>query len=815
MIELLSPAGNLDCVKAAVQNGASAVYLGAESFSARAFANNFTLEELQMAIKYCKIRNVKVNLALNTLITDSEFEKALTIAKNAYESGIDAIIVQDLGLGKKLLELFPKLPIHASTQMSIHTLNGVLKLEQLGFKRVVLARELSMSDIRYITKNSNAEIECFAHGALCVSYSGQCLISSMIGARSANRGKCAQSCRMNFNLLEDNSKIDSGYLLSLKDLCTLDFIPDYIAAGVKCLKLEGRMKSPEYVATITKIYRKYVDLAYSDKPYVVEEADRKELLQAFNRGMFSTGHLSSKPNLDLVSKDKPNNMGLYLGIISKYSENKGHITLKLNEEVSIGDTISIGNEPGSYTISELMNNNRNITSTNIGDIITIGRMKGNIQQGDKIYKISSKKLLLEARESYSKEYKKINLNCNIVIKKDTPISIEIQSAESHLLYDHLNIKVELDVIPEIAINKPLDKESIIKQISKTNNTPFNFSNINIDLDENIFIPKLSLLNDLRRKGLESVEDFMYSKIIRTLPMETTNKIKNNTNNITTIDSVDTTNNKPKLSVLLNMLDLNYDYSKLTGFDNLYIPLKYFTGKQYKDILLDLSKRFNLYIYMPTIIKENYRNLFSAYTAGIHENKYNIKGFVISNICNIKLLGDISEKILTDLDIVANFTFNAYNTSTIEHLKDALCSRFTLSPELNTQTINVLLNSNIIPGELIVYGKAPVMNINYCLLGESNKCYPTCEARCTNNHKYFISDRLNMKFRILPDNVQTITTIYNSKITSLNPSAFNANSFRIDILDESIEEINNIIEIVKSGKRLEGLEYTNGNLNRDI
>lgn len=193
MIDLLSPVGDFECLKAAVQNGADSVYFGSNLFSARAFANNFNLEELKHAIEYAKLRGVKTNLTLNILIKDTEFESAFELAKKAYEYGIDAIIVQDLGLAKKLIEKFPDLPIHGSTQMTIHNLNGALELQNLGFKRVVLSRELSLDEIDYICKNTDLEIECFAHGALCISYSGQCLFSSMIGGRSGNRGKCART----------------------------------------------------------------------------------------------------------------------------------------------------------------------------------------------------------------------------------------------------------------------------------------------------------------------------------------------------------------------------------------------------------------------------------------------------------------------------------------------------------------------------------------------------------------------------------------------------------------------------------------------
>ena len=379
MVELLSPVGDFNCLKAAVQNGADSVYFGSNNFSARAFATNFDDSNLKKGIEYAKLRGVKTHLTLNTLIKDDEFKQAFSTAKKAYELGIDAIIVQDLGLALKLIKSFPDLPIHASTQMTVHNLNGALELQKLGFKRVVLSRELSINDIDYICKNTNLEIETFIHGALCISYSGQCLFSSMLGGRSGNRGKCAGPCRLPFELLEDHKVIDSGYLLNTRDLCGLEYIPDLINSGVKCFKIEGRMKSPEYVAIVTRIYRKYIDLALSKKEYIVDENDKKELLQVFNRGMSSPGHLDKNANRNLIYKEKPNNMGLFLGKIQNYSNKKGYVTIKLNEKIEIGDTVAIENETNSYTISEIMDTSfNNLTQTKIGQTVVIGRIKGNV-----------------------------------------------------------------------------------------------------------------------------------------------------------------------------------------------------------------------------------------------------------------------------------------------------------------------------------------------------------------------------------------------------------------------------------------------------
>jgi len=800
-IELLSPVGDFECLKSAVQNNADAVYFGANLFSARASAKNFNLAELEQAIKYCKIRGVKTNLTLNILIKDNEISDAFELAKKAYEFGIDAIIVQDLGLAKQLITAFPDLPIHGSTQMSVHNLQGALELQSLGFKRVVLSRELSIEEIEYITQNVDIEIECFIHGALCISYSGQCLFSSMIGGRSGNRGKCAQGCRLPYELIENEEKvIDKGYLLSPRDLCALDYIPRLLNCGVKCLKIEGRMKNPEYVAIVTRIYRKYIDLAKSGKPYIIDEKDKTDLLQAFNRGNFSVGHLDSHPNQDLIFKEKPNNMGLLVGHISKYNSSKGLITLSTNQPLQIGDTVSLEKETGTYTISELMSNNNNLKQAHSGDLVTIGRMKGKIKVGDKVYKMTSKTLQCEALASFENDVqnKKIPLNCEINIQKNSPISMRVRSASNLELYKKLNIYCQIDTIPVDAQKHPLEKEKVISQISKTTNSLYYFKNIKIDLEENVFLPNIKSLNELRRTALELVEEYATSKVTRT-SKSTLSEL-----NLSSVSS-----NTQNISLLLNTLSSEINYAELEGISNIYLPLKYFTLKNYSQIISLLSQKFNVYIYMPTIIKANYRNLLVTNIENTI-SKYNIRGFVISNISNIKLLEQYSSN---DFDFVANYSLNIFNKYSINELINLGIKRFTISPELNKETINEL--ATMTNQELIVYGRTPLMNMNYCPIGNSNHCYPTCQAKCSTENKYYLKDRMNFKFPLIPDKIQTVSTLYNSKITSISPNDFsNIRSLRIDILEEStLSEIQNIINTVKSGNRFEGQNYTNGNLNK--
>lgn len=794
MIELLSPVGDFECLKAAVQNGADAVYFGSSSFSARAFASNFDDEALEKAITYAKLRGVKTNLTLNTLIKNDEMPNAIELAKKAYEFGIDAIIVQDLGLARYLIKNFPGLAVHASTQMSVHNLEGVLALQKMGFSRVVLSRELSLEEIEYICKNSNIEIEVFVHGALCISYSGQCLLSSMIGGRSGNRGKCAQPCRLPYELLKDNKAIDKGYLLSPRDLCGLDYLPQLVKAGVSCLKIEGRMKTPEYVATVTRIYRKHLDLALNNNFSKVDNQDKKDLLQVFNRGGFSSGHLEQNANQNLVYKAKSNNMGIFLGTISNFNANKGHITFSTSDKVCVGDKISVENkkhETAIYTISELIFNDKNIPEAHEGQKIKIGRMKGNISVGDKIYKIADKFLTNSALQTIESESRKINLNCKMTIKKEIPISIEISDNSGHI------VNIVSDLLPVEAVNSPITEERLISQLCKTNNTPFKFTNIEIDLDDGLYVQGISNINELRRQALAQYEEKVVQSFRRTIPNISIEEKSNNTSTLP--------HQNKKISVLLNTLNNDFDYSSLHNINKIYIPLKYFILKDFAVTIKTICNNFNTYIYMPTIIRKNYNKLISQNLSDIL-SKYQIKGFVLSNIGNLELLKDYQD----DYEFICNYTFNIFNDLTINELPYSIV---TLSPELNKTDLQELAFPN--NSEMIVYGKTPLMNSNYCLLGKTNKCYSSCEHLCKTNKRFYLKDRLGFLFRVVPDNIDTITTIYNSKITSIEYKDINTNSVRIDILDETVEQINHIIGIVKSGQKFEGNDYTNGNFNKEI
>jgi len=778
-VELLSPAGDMEALKAAVQNGADAVYLGASKFNARINGKNFDDEELIQAIEYAKLRNVKVHLTLNILVKNDEFNDAIKLLEKAYEAGVDAIIVQDIGIAKYIIEHFPKLEVHASTQMTIYSKEGVEELAKLGFSRAVLARELCIEEINDICNNSNIEIETFAHGALCISYSGQCLMSSMIGGRSGNRGKCAGTCRLPYELLnKDNNQIEEkGYLLSSKDVCTLDILLELIKSGVASLKLEGRMKSAEYVGIITSIYRKYIDLAESENEYIVDEKDKEKLMQIFNRGGFSTGYIAGKLGKNMMYTKKPNHMGIYIGDVISYNPNKGYVKFKTNKDINLGDSICIND--ASCKISELMQNKNNIKKASKGQIITIGRIKGEIKPNDKIYKTVSLELESEIIQKNSKENRKREITCKIALKKDEKIKLEVVDIETNQ-----SVIVEGDSVRQ-AENIGITKERIFQQLSKTGNTIFEIKDIKIDSDENISVPVKSI-NEIRRNALETLEEKLKATFKR--------KIENK--NEVVIESRKNNKQNIKVAVLLNQIK-EMDYNKLENIDKVYIPFSEFILKE--NIVDTIINKFDTYLYLPAIIKGKYKEILDKNIKKLM--KKDIKGVVISNLSQIEFAKKINK------EIIANYTMNVINNKSAEELTKLGVSTIIMSPEISKNTIKDIGVQN---KEAIVYGRTLLMTSEYCVIGTFKNCTRKCEKG-----RYVLKDRMGFEFPIYTDRFNCNNKIYNSKTTSISYKDLNVDSIRIDILEENIDEINEIIKVHKSGNRLEGQDYTNGNINREI
>lgn len=490
--ELLAPAGGKKQLIAAVENGADAVYLGGTLFNARIQADNFNEEELRTCIDYAHLRNVKIYVTLNILLKDEELLPALQYAERLYEMGADALIVQDLGLAALLRKYLSRFAVHLSTQGSVYNLSGVKRARELGFSRVVLARELSLEEIRAITKENICEIEVFVHGALCMCYSGQCQMSRVLGGgeRSGNRGLCAQPCRLPYK----DSKGRVSYALSPKDLCGIDVLRELTEAGVASLKIEGRMKSAEYVAAVTGIYRKYLDLYEEYGQYQVTEEDRETLLQVFNRGGFTKGYWEGNPGESLLSGEMPKHQGVYAGRVVNKVRGTDLVDVKPVEKLEIGDGIEIRSR-------KLTGNVITYRQERPGGILRLGDLKGSVRQGDAIFRITDARRMKILRKTYEeggpegvKHRKKIAVQMSLFVR----------------IGEHPRLMVEEDglcvtacdksLLAEKAEKRPLDPLTAEKQLRKTGGTPFRVSDIYMDIESESSLP-LSSLNRLRREAL--------------------------------------------------------------------------------------------------------------------------------------------------------------------------------------------------------------------------------------------------------------------------------------------------------------------------
>lgn len=543
-IELLSPVGDERGLKAAVNSGANGVYFGAKSFNAREYAaENFDDKAIENAIKFAKLRNVKVYITVNTLVYNDEIDKAILLIKNIYNMGADAIIVQDFGI-IDIVRNNLNIPMHASTQMSCNNTYSVKLLEKLGIERVVLARETSIENIKEIRKNINIELETFIHGALCVSFSGQCAYSYLHGGRSANRGACAQACRMEYS----GGKTD--YPLSAKDLMTIDIIPNLIESGINSFKIEGRAKRSEYVAITTSIYRKAIDFALQNKNIETEKY-KESLIKIFNRGGFSEGYYYNSK--DIFENYKPNHNGEFIGKITDYKKNK--IYIKADKELNVYDGLSFG-ESGKIgmQISDLYKDN--IRVKNGKGNLSFSAVLKNINVGDKVYRTTDKSQMDEANIIIESDNFKHSLNLNCIIDYDKKIKFKINSNYN----EKLNLEYISDYLVEEAKNSETKESDIIKALSKTGGTVFKFENINVIINfEKPFIP-VKVLNEARRSIINSLEKIL----IQNRKIDYDKNIKNIFK-----EKIEYPNTNLKVAIISDINHKVKDYDKIILFPKIY------------------------------------------------------------------------------------------------------------------------------------------------------------------------------------------------------------------------------------------------------
>lgn len=777
-IELLAPAGSLESLYAAINKGCDAVYMGGSKFSARAYASNFTNEDLEKAVDYAHLYGVKIYIALNTLIKEEEILEAFEYIRFLYSIGVDALIVQDLGVAEILKTYFKDFEIHASTQMTIHNGEGAIFFKNNGFQRIVLSRELTLKDIEYISKDLGIETEIFVHGALCVCYSGQCLMSSLIGGRSGNRGRCAQPCRLPYTLINKNTREESkGYLLSPKDICNIENVEDLIESGTASLKIEGRMKRPEYVAGVVESYKKAVD-SYYKKNSLNKEKEKKKLLQLFNREGFSKAYLYGNKGKDMMAYSFPKNTGVHIGTVLKDN------TIVLEEAIFVGDGIRNGEE--GFSVSKILVNNKEVSSGNKGDRVIIHPT--NYKRGEKLYKTLDNNLMKTYESSYLSPYgKKITLKAKVDFKVNEEITITI--------YFHGNKFYTKGEIVQVAKNKPLSKERIIDSLQKSGDTPFKIEEIIFNTYEDGFLP-VSSLNAVRREIIEAIESSMintYKKESIKRELEGLRKEKIG-----------------KLPYLLVNVSTKTQLNKVLELNVEDIGVNiFYRGNQYlKEDDLKNIKGKRLYFKIPNIVKEEFNKVASI----IERNLENIEGIITSNLGIINSFKDKTR-------IIGDYKLNLYNSYATEYMKphiDGAC----ISLELNKKEMNKLASKSTMDLQVLLYGNPELMVSEYCPIGSvmgGRDSSHNCSMPCVKGD-FTLRDRKNQEFIVNTD-VFCRSYIYNNNSINLIPmmkEINNVSSFRIDFINEDEREVEKVITSFKEGKWDHSYEnYTRGHYKRGV
>ena len=761
MVELLAPAGSREALVAAVENGANAIYLAGNAFGARAYASNFDREALREAIHFAHLRKVAIHVTVNTIVADEEMGPLRDYLRFLYEAGADAVLVQDLGVARVAHETVPDLPLHASTQMSVSSLEGVRALAELGFSRVVLARELSLKEIRHICAHAPVEIETFMHGALCVCYSGQCLMSSMIGGRSGNRGRCAQPCRLPYTLVDEKGQDVLGdkagsYLLSPRDLSTIDVIPDLIEAGVSSLKIEGRMKRPEYVATVVRTYREAIDTYYAGKGYAVTQEERDDLAQIFNRD-FTTAYLEGRPGKAMMSDRRPNNRGLLIGRVTAYDWDARIVTVKLSGRLGLGDQVDFWVKVGgrvTATISALTDaKGRAVEEGQAGDTVSFA-IPSAVRDHDRVFKVYDARLMERAKETYTSgaPVRRIPVAIAVRAAVGEPLTVTLCDAEGH------RGEGRTDFIGESARKRPLFEEIIRKQVSRLGTSVYEMKSLHCDIAGEVMVP-MSEINEARRKAVEALDALRLKEIEacehRPEP-KFTDRIARPT---------------PKKAHFLVAVDTlgKAEAALAAGADGIL-----FGGESYEHRVIapeeyerawQMAREAGARIDFntPRIVhdgqQKHVERLLAAFAAFPPDAVH------VHNIAMLALV-----RRLTDFAIHADYSLISYNKQTLAFLKDYGASGATLSPELTAKEIRQLAKESPLPLMCIVHGRLELMVSNYCVTGSflGGRGEGPCTQPCTRGH-FALKDRKDALFPLAMDQF-CYMHVLNSKVLSMMPHA---------------------------------------------
>ena len=730
--ELLAPAGSFDILKAVINAGADAVYAAGPRFGARAYAKNFTKEELLAAIDFVHIKGKKFYLTVNTLLKEQEMALLYDDLSPLYEAGLDAVIVQDLGVMQVIRESFPELAIHASTQMTVTGAYGAQLLLEAGCSRIVTARELSLKEISNIYEHTGAEIESFVHGALCYCYSGQCLLSSMIGGRSGNRGRCAQPCRLPYELFDSHKKLLSAaknkgqYLLSPKDLCTIDLIPELIKSGVYSFKIEGRMKQAEYAAGVTGIYRKYIDQYEEDptQPYQVAGEDRQALLELGNRCGFTEGYYQKHNGKDMITFTKPSH------------------------------------EKGS---EELQNHIRTI---------------------------------------YVETENKEKIKGILRLSEGKPATLVLKCREAQA-------EVTGEIVQE-AQKQPLSRETILEKMKKTGNTPFEWEELNLEIEGNIFLT-VGALNQLRRAGMEKLAEAIQRPYRRKslLPIHIEEEELPNRDKFS--------QKKMRLSVLTETLEQFQAVLKQPETERIYLEAFALQRKQFAWQLKELANQAKsagkeCYLALPYV--------FRMETAQWYENNWpkieaaDVDGYLIRNLEELSFL---RAQGVDTFRIQGDYGLYGFSNQGICGLGSLSLEQHTLPVELNAKELRELDCSK---GELIVYGYQPLMISAQCLYKNTAGCDKKTQI-------FYLKDRYGKLFPVKNHCEDCYNILYNISPLSLfhqfsGVKAIKPAAVRISFTMENQRQIEQIFEFYRQAVSTGSVDrenylsdFTNGHFKRGV
>lgn len=746
-LELLAPAGSLKTLKAVIHAGADAVYLGGSMFGARAYANNFNEEELLEAIRFGHIHGRKIILAVNTLLKEYELGQLYDYLHPYYEAGLDAVIVQDMGVMEFIKTHFPNLPIHTSTQMTITNVEGARLLKEQGVERVVTAREMSLEEIQRIHDEVGVELESFIHGALCYCYSGQCLFSSIIGGRSGNRGRCAQPCRLSYEVLQGEKSLTGHHatpILSLKDMCTLPFLYELADHGVYSFKIEGRMKTPEYAAGVVSIYRKHMDSYLDGSRIPVEKKDIRALLELGNRGGFTNGYYYHHNDSDMLS-----------------------------------------GESASHNKSE-------------------GVLQDNIR-----------------REYVDTELKE-KIKGKLILNKECLAKIEVQ-------YGKIKVSYQGDMVL-VAQNRPLTKEVVTEKITKTGNTPFVFENLEVTMDDDIFMP-VNQLNQLRRGALEALEEALLKPYERTLPelvetssaetdrQTTGNAIKEKQisgQSLSQTSGQQSAGSFTEVRVLIEDAEQLPAVLKADFVDTVYLDCMLYTRenlirKLSEDIdRVHASDKKAFYVF-PFIFRQQTSLFYEKIMPEL--KKLPLDGIMVRSLDEIAFIKEWGN---ANWQMVSDSNLYTYSNEAAEYFYRLGMMQDTIPVELNRKEILKRENSR---SEMIIYGRLPLMITAQCIHKNT--------LGCMHQHKVLnLKDRYSVYFPVKNFCSECYNVIYNSlpvclfkedvTVKKIAPAAV-----RLSFTTETEEEAEQILtiygDIYKNGGILGQMpmECTNGHFKRGV